>query len=53
MFAAFFVVPIVWLLLAPTKTDYQLIHDSPFAFGSLGQFGHTFHKVVTYRATSC
>ena len=35
VFAAFFFVPIIWLLLAPTKTDYQLVHESPFAFGSL------------------
>ena len=48
-FAAFFVVPMIWLLLAPTKTDYQVIHDSPFALGSLSQFGRTFHKVITYQ----
>ena len=39
-FTAFFVVPVVWLLLAPTKTDHQLVFESPFAFGSF----HTFLK---------
>jgi len=48
-FAAFFFVPIIWLLLAPSKTDSQIISESPFAFGSLGTFGHTFHRVITYQ----
>jgi len=34
-FAAFFVVPIVWLILAPTKSDQALVSHGPFAFGSL------------------
>ena len=33
-FAVFFVVPLVWLVLAPTKTDYELITSNPFAVGS-------------------
>lgn len=47
-FAAFFFVPIIWLLFGPSKTDTQLISESPFAFGSFGRFGHTFHHVVSY-----
>lgn len=35
LFALFFVVPIVWLLLAPTKSDSALIFNSPLAFGNL------------------
>ena len=34
-FALFFVVPLIWLVLAPTKTDYELLTRSPFAVGSL------------------
>jgi multiple sugar transport system permease protein len=49
VFVAFFGVPLVWLLLAPTKTDHQLVHESPFAFGSLSTFGHTFHRVINYQ----
>ena len=33
-FALFFVVPLVWLVLAPTKTDYELLTRYPFAVGS-------------------
>ena len=52
IFTSFFFVPIVWLFLAPTKTDGQLLHDSPFAIGSLSTFAHTFHKIVTYSGDS-
>jgi multiple sugar transport system permease protein len=34
-FAVFFAVPIVWLTLAPTKSDEALVTSGPFAFGSL------------------
>ena len=34
-FAAFFVLPLIWLVLASTKTSYQLVYENPFAFGSL------------------
>jgi multiple sugar transport system permease protein len=34
-FAVFFGVPLAWLVLAPTKTGYQLLTSSPFSFGSL------------------
>jgi multiple sugar transport system permease protein len=36
VFALFFVVPLLWLLLAPTKTDRQLLLEAPFAFGDFG-----------------
>jgi multiple sugar transport system permease protein len=36
-FAVFFAAPILWLLLAPTKTDKALITNSPFSFGSFHQ----------------
>ena len=45
VFAAFFASPLVWLLLAPTKTDYQLATDWPFAFGSLGNVVRTWHQL--------
>jgi multiple sugar transport system permease protein len=34
-FAIFFVVPLAWLVLAPTKTDDELLTENPFAVGSL------------------
>ncbi len=32
-FAVFFVAPVIWLMLAPTKSDQALITSSPFSFG--------------------
>src|SRR5579859_6262635 len=36
-FAVFFVLPVIWLLLAATKTDPQLVQDNPLSFGSWHQ----------------
>ncbi len=36
-FAIFFVVPLIWLILAPTKSDEALVTSGPFGFGSLHQ----------------
>lgn len=33
-FVVFFVLPVLWLVLAATKTDHQLVHGNPLAFGS-------------------
>ena len=32
-FAVFFAAPVIWLILAPTKTDHALITANPFSFG--------------------
>ncbi len=37
VFAAFFVVPLVWLILAPTKSDEALVSSDSLAFGSFRQ----------------
>src|SRR3954465_14947130 len=34
LFVLFFVLPVLWLVLAATKTDDQLVHDRPLSFGS-------------------
>jgi multiple sugar transport system permease protein len=34
VFGIFFVLPLIWLLLAATKTDAQLVQDNPLSFGS-------------------
>jgi multiple sugar transport system permease protein len=44
-FAVFFAGPLLWLVLAPTKTDYQLATDWPFAFGSLSNLARTWHQL--------
>jgi multiple sugar transport system permease protein len=33
-FLVFFALPVIWLLLAPTKTDAQLVGGGPLSFGS-------------------
>jgi multiple sugar transport system permease protein len=37
-FTAFFFVPVVWVLLATTKSDAQLTSWGPFTFGTFGHF---------------
>jgi multiple sugar transport system permease protein len=37
VFAVFFVAPLLWLVLAPTKSDSQLVSRGPFTFGSFHQ----------------
>ena len=39
VFAIFFVLPLLWLVLAPTRTDHELLTGPSFAFGS-------FHNVA-------
>jgi len=39
VFAIFFIAPVLWLVLAPTKSDQALITSSPFSFGN-------FHNVA-------
>src|SRR5207302_2758329 len=34
-FAVFCIVPLIWLLLAPTKNDNQLLDQNPLSFGSI------------------
>ena len=34
LFVVFFVLPVLWLVLAATKTDDQLVHGNPLSFGS-------------------
>jgi multiple sugar transport system permease protein len=46
--AVFFAVPIVWLLLAPTKTDYELVAHMPFDFGSFAQLAKTWDHLYSF-----
>jgi multiple sugar transport system permease protein len=48
-FAAFFIVPIVWLLIAPTKTDRQMLLDAPFSFGSLQTVADNWQSLVSFQ----
>ncbi|MGA3218177.1 MAG: carbohydrate ABC transporter permease [Acidimicrobiales bacterium] len=49
-FTAFFVVPVIWVLLAPTKTDHQLVYENPMAFGSLHTFLRTWDVMYAFQA---
>jgi multiple sugar transport system permease protein len=37
VFVVFFILPVIWLLLAATKTDAQLVQGNPLSFGSWHQ----------------
>ncbi|MFZ4896656.1 carbohydrate ABC transporter permease [Plantibacter sp. Mn2098] len=45
----FFVLPAVWLLLAPTKTASELISEFPLAFGSFEQLGAAWNHLVHFQ----
>lgn len=47
-FTAFFVVPVIWLLLAPFKTDHQLVFENPFALGTFESLAHATHVMFTF-----
>jgi multiple sugar transport system permease protein len=50
-FSVFFVVPLVWLLLAPTKSTTQLdgLHgEVPFSFGSFDQLAHNWNQLIGF-----
>ena len=45
----FFVLPVIWLLLAPTKTDVQLDHAFPLSFGSFSQLGRAWRHLTAFQ----
>jgi multiple sugar transport system permease protein len=45
----FFVLPAIWLLLAPTKTEYQLEHSFPLSFGSFSQLGRAWQHLTAFQ----
>jgi multiple sugar transport system permease protein len=49
-FAAFFFVPVIWVLIAPTKTDLQLTSESPFAFGTLSHFATAWRALFGFQS---
>jgi multiple sugar transport system permease protein len=51
-FTLFFVIPLVWLLLAPTKSTTQLnaLHgEQPLSLGSMGQLAENWNALVTFQ----
>lgn len=49
-FVLFFVIPLVWFVLAPTKTDRQLLLESPFALGDLATLAHNWRTLVEFQS---
>ena len=48
VFGLFFAVPIVWLVLAPTKSDETLVTVGPFGFGGLGQVAEAWQHLDAF-----
>ncbi|MGX5682264.1 carbohydrate ABC transporter permease [Schumannella luteola] len=48
-FVLFFVVPIVWLLLAPTKDGRELLLGAPFSVGGWEQFAANWTSLTNYQ----
>ncbi|MFD3456307.1 carbohydrate ABC transporter permease [Streptomyces sp. NPDC058691] len=45
----FFVLPVIWLLLAPSKTAGQVVQDNPFSFGSFQQIGAAWRHLFGFQ----
>ncbi|MFI5709221.1 carbohydrate ABC transporter permease [Kribbella sp. NPDC051620] len=48
LLAVFFVLPVIWLLLAPTKTASELVADGPFAFGAFGNIATAWRHLTSF-----
>jgi multiple sugar transport system permease protein len=48
-FAVVFALPIVWLLLAPTKSATELTGQAPFSFGSLATIADNFARLSQFQ----
>ena len=46
-FGVFFATPVLWLILATTKTGSQLELDAPMSWGSVHQFTRNFHFLTS------
>lgn len=48
VFTAFFILPIIWLILAPTKTNNELLLNGPFSVGSLDQLAANWNELFAF-----
>ncbi|MEV5718798.1 carbohydrate ABC transporter permease [Amycolatopsis mediterranei] len=48
VFAAFFVVPLAWLILAPTKSDEALVTSAPLAFGGFDRIAQAWQHLDAF-----
>ena len=49
LFVVFFVLPVLWLVLAATKTDDQLVHANPLSFGSWHALRANWDALTSYQ----
>ncbi|WP_244893252.1 carbohydrate ABC transporter permease [Agreia bicolorata] len=49
IFVVFFVLPLIWLLLAPTKTPLQLLTGNPFSFGGFGSLAENWQSLSEFQ----
>jgi multiple sugar transport system permease protein len=49
LFVVFFVLPVLWLVLAATKTDDQLVHGNPLSFGSWHALRANWDALASYQ----
>lgn len=49
IFAIFFALPVLWLILAATKTDDQLVHGAPLSFGSWHALRANWDALTSYQ----
>ncbi|MFE3264980.1 carbohydrate ABC transporter permease [Streptomyces sp. NPDC059215] len=45
----FFVLPVIWLLLAPSKTAGEVVRDNPLSFGSFHQIGAAWKHLFAFQ----
>ncbi|WP_416959162.1 carbohydrate ABC transporter permease [Streptomyces sp. Agncl-13] len=45
----FFVLPVIWLLLAPSKTAGEVVRDNPLSFGSFHQIGTVWRHLFAFQ----
>jgi len=48
-FLLFFLIPILWLLLAPSKTTSTLVSSNPYSFGSLGNLKANWNALFDFQ----
>lgn len=49
VFVVFFVLPLIWLLLAPTKEPLQLLTENPFMFGSIATLVENWQSLSAFQ----
>lgn len=49
VYALLSVVPMVWLLIAPSKTAEQLNNNNPFSFGTFANYGEAWNHLLTFQ----